>query len=167
MKLRAWRRRIEGLALHCTSKGKKAGVQGKVVHFFVAVAYKKGVICCDNTKRLNGDFFASFIRKCFYKYFQASANPRAIRLLKDGDPSQNSAVTLKEMSGISTLLFRIPASSTDLNPIENNFNIASARFKRDTLRKHITHETFKKFSRRVEKTSVTSILKQFTPPLSL
>ena len=167
MKLRAWRRRIEGLALHCTSKGKKAGVQGKVIHFFVAVAYKKGVICCDNTKRLNGDFFASFIRKCFYKYFQASANPRAIRLLKDGDPSQNSAVTLKEMSDISTLLFRIPASSTDLNPIENKFNIASARFKRDTLRKHITHDTLKKFSRRVEKTSVTSILKPFTPPLSL
>ena len=33
VKSRAWRKRSEGLALHCTSKGKKAGVQGKVVHF--------------------------------------------------------------------------------------------------------------------------------------
>ena len=34
-----WRTRNEGLALHCTSRGKKAGIQGKVVHLFVAIAY--------------------------------------------------------------------------------------------------------------------------------
>ena len=33
VKLRAWRRGSEGLALHLKSKGKKAGVQRKVVHF--------------------------------------------------------------------------------------------------------------------------------------
>ena len=34
-----WRTRNEGLALHCTSRGNKAGIQGKVVHLFVAIAY--------------------------------------------------------------------------------------------------------------------------------
>ena len=53
-----WRTRNEWLALYCTSKGKKAGVKGKVVLFFVAIAYKKGVICCDKyTQRLNVEFF--------------------------------------------------------------------------------------------------------------
>lgn len=43
----AWRKRGEGLALNCTSKGKKAGVEGKTAHFFVSIAYGKGVIACD------------------------------------------------------------------------------------------------------------------------
>ena len=53
-----WRTRNEWLALYCTSKGKKAGVQGKVDLFFVAIAYKKGVVCCDKyTQSLNVEFF--------------------------------------------------------------------------------------------------------------
>ena len=112
----------------------------------MAVAYKKGVICRDKyTERLNGEFFAS--------YFQASANSRAMRFLQDGDPSQDSAVAQKTMSDVGDLLFRIPAGSPDLNPIEKKiFNIVSAKLEREALRKQITHETFKQFSRRVEKT---------------
>ena len=44
----AWKTRNEGLALYCTSKGKKAGVQRKVVLFFVAIAYKKGLYAVTN-----------------------------------------------------------------------------------------------------------------------
>ena len=46
VKSRAWRTIGEGLELNCTSKGKKAGVQGRVVHYFVSIAYGKGVIGC-------------------------------------------------------------------------------------------------------------------------
>ena len=148
-----WKTRNGGLALYCTSKGKKADVQGKVVHFFVAIAYKKGVICCDKyTQRLNGDFFASYNRKRFPSHFQASANPRAMRFLQDGDPSQNSTKSQRELQDVGAFLFRIPTRSTDLNPIENIFSIVSAKLERDALRKQITHETFEQFSDRVEKT---------------
>ena len=37
VKSHAWRRQREGLALHCTSKDKKSGFQGKVVHFFATI----------------------------------------------------------------------------------------------------------------------------------
>ena len=33
----AWRKKGEGLALNCTSKGKKAGVEGKTAHFIVSI----------------------------------------------------------------------------------------------------------------------------------
>ena len=56
------------------------------------------------------------------------------------------------MSDVGALLFRIPARSPDLNPIEHIFNIVSAKLERDALRKQITHETFKQFSRTAEKT---------------
>ena len=50
------------------------------------------------------------------------------------------------------VLFRSQARSLDRNPIENIFNIVSAKLERDALRKQILHETFKEYSRRVEKT---------------
>ena len=50
------------------------------------------------------------------------------------------------------VLFRSQARSPDRNPIENIFNIVSAKLERDALRKQILHETFKEYSRRVEKT---------------
>ena len=129
VKLRAWRRRNECLAQHCTSKGKKAEVKGKVVHFyFLAIAYKKGVICCDKyTKRLNGEFYESYIRKSFPKHFQASANPKAMHFLHDGDLSQNSAVAQKAMSDVDALLLRISARSPDFNPIVRIFSSSCQR----------------------------------------
>ena len=72
-----------------------------------------------------------------------------MHFLQDGDPSQNSTVGQKAMIG--ALLFRILTCSPDLNPIENIFNIVSTKLERDTLDKQITHETFKQFSRGVEK----------------
>ena len=131
----AWKTRNEGLALYCTSKG------------------KTGVIWCDKyTQRLNGEFFASYIHNRFPSHFQASTNPRAMRFLQDRDPSQNSTKAQRALQDVGTLLFRIPARSPDLNPIENIFTIVSAKLERDALRKQITHETFEQFSDRVEKT---------------
>ena len=61
VKSRAWRRRSEDLSQSSR----------EICPFFVAIAYKKGIICCGKyTERLNGEFFAS--------YFHASANSRAM-----------------------------------------------------------------------------------------
>ena len=106
--------------------------------FFVAIAYKKGVICCDKyTQRLNGEFFASYIHNRFPSHFQAIANPGAMRFLQDGDPSQKKPKTQRALQDVGALLFKIPARSPDLNPIENIFNIVSAKLERDALRKQI------------------------------
>lgn len=153
VKSRAWRKRSEGLEINCTSKGKKAGVQGRVVHFFVSIAYGKGVIACDKyTGRLNGELFAKYVRERFPNIFQLSANPRVKRFLQDGDPSQNSALAKTALSEVGALLFKIPPRSPDINPIENLFNVVSAKLEKDALDKQITHETFDQFSNRVERT---------------
>ena len=95
----AWRKRGEGLSLNCTSKGKKAGVQGKTAHFFVSIAYGKGVILCDQyLERLSGESFADYVRCRFPQIFEKSSNPKAKRFLQDGDPSQNSAQARKALA---------------------------------------------------------------------
>ena len=100
----ARRTRNEGLALYCTSKRRKAGVQGKVIHFLVAITYKKGVICWDKyTQRLNGEFFASYSHNRFPSHFQASTNPRAIHFLQDDDPSQNSTKAQRALQDVGAL----------------------------------------------------------------
>ena len=58
----------------------------------------------------------------------------------------------RALPDFGALLFRIAVCSPDLNPIENVFNIVSAKLERDALRKQITDETFEQFSNRVEKT---------------
>ena len=75
-----------------------------------------------------------------------------MHFLQDGDPSQNSSKAQTALQDVGALLFRIPARSPDLNPIENIFNIVSAKMEWDALRKQITHGTFEQFSDRVEKT---------------
>ena len=77
--------------------------------------------------RLNGEFFASYIRNRFPWHFQTSANPRAMRFLQDGHPSQNSTKAQRALQDVGALLFRIP--------IENISNIVSPKLEQDTLRK--------------------------------
>ena len=78
-------------------------------------------------------------------------NPARPKKLTESDERNMHAVHHLRISKWK-LLFRIPARSPDLNPIENIFNIVSAKLERDALRKQITHETFEQFSDRVEKT---------------
>ena len=42
--------------------------------------------------------------------------------LQNEDPSQNSALAREAMEAVGCRLFKIPARSPDLNPIENAFN---------------------------------------------
>ena len=63
---RTWMRKDETLSLHCTSKGRKEGVGGKMAHFMVAMAYGKGVVGCHQYHdNLNGEMFADMIKEQF------------------------------------------------------------------------------------------------------
>jgi hypothetical protein len=74
----AWRKRGEGLALNCTGKGKKAGVQDRTAHFSVSIAYRKGVIGCDQYfERMTGESFSQYVRPHFPQTFAKSANRKA------------------------------------------------------------------------------------------
>ncbi len=149
----AWRKRGEGLALNCTSKGKKAGVEGKTAHFFVSIAYGKGVISCDQYfERLTGEIFAGYVRLHFPCIFEKSANPTAKRFVQDGDPCQNSAVARRAFKEVGALKFSIPPRSPDLNPIENLFHLVSKQLEKDALDMQIKQETFAQFSARVKRT---------------
>lgn len=152
-KTMAWRRRGEGLALNCTSKGKKAGVEGKTAHFFVSIAYGKGVIACDQFfERLTGEKFAVYVCDHFPQIFSKSANPKAKRFLQDGDPVQNSAAAKRAFKETGAFMFSIPARSPDLNPIENLFHLVSRQLEKDALDMEITRENFEQFSARVKRT---------------
>ena len=152
-KTMAWRKRGEGLALNCTSKGKKAGVEGKTAHFFVSIAHGKGVISCHQYfERLTGETFAEYVRHHFPAIFENSANPTGKRFVQDGDPSQNSAAARRAFSQVGAFTFSIPPRSPDLNPIENLFHLVSKQLQKDALDMQITRETFAQFSDRVKKT---------------
>ena len=57
-----WRKKCEGLKLGCTCKGKKAGTGGTMAHFIVAIAYRKGVMLCEQyQERFTGKCCAEFV----------------------------------------------------------------------------------------------------------
>ena len=152
-KTMAWRKKGEGLALNCTSKGKKAGVEGKTAHFFVSIAYGEGVIACDQFfERLTGEKFADYVREQFPQIFSKSANSVGKYFLQDGDPVQNSAAAKRAFREVDAMMFSIPARSPDLNPIENLFHLVSRQLEKDALDMEITSENFEQFSARVKKT---------------
>lgn len=149
----AWRRKCEGLALNCTTKGKKAGVEGRTAHFFVSIAYGKGVVSCDQYfHRLKGENFAEYVRLHFPQIFLDSANPTSKRFLQDGDPVQNSAAARRAFQEVGAVTFAIPPRSPDLNPIENLFHLVSKQLGQDAIDKQITSEKFEQFSERVQST---------------
>ena len=135
----------------CTTlyKGKKAGVEGRTAHFFVCIAYNKGVIACDQYfLRMTGESFSEYVLQIFAK----SANSIVMRFLQDGDPVQNSALAKRAFKDIGALVFSIPPRSPDLNPIENLFHLVSEQFEKDALEMEIKYEDFGQFSKRVNDT---------------
>lgn len=71
---------------------------------------------------MTGEFFADFVRRHLPNAFRLSVNPRAKRMIQDGDPSQNSAEARTALQEIGAVIMKIPARSPDLNPIENLFS---------------------------------------------
>ena len=62
---RTWRKISEGLALGCTSKGRKEGTGGKVLKLMMAISYGKGVIICEPYEKMTGAYFSNFIDRNF------------------------------------------------------------------------------------------------------
>jgi hypothetical protein len=129
---RQWRKRGEGLNFRCTAKGKKEGCTN--VNFMVAIAFGKGVV------------------RCFKKAFRNSANPKGKLFLMDGCPRQNSRAAMCAIEKVGAKVFKIPARSPDLNPIENFFNTVTMKLNNDAIEKQITRESIHEFSLRVKET---------------
>ena len=150
-----WRRPNEGLL--CTTRGKKEGNGSRMTHFFVAIAYNKGVILCKQYHgTLTGEGFAEFVRSCFPQTFERSKNPHGKLFLQDGDPRQVSRCAKNAMDDVGCRNFAIPARSPVLNPIENMFHLVRANLQKDALTKEIKKETFLEFPRCVRKTIKSS-----------
>ena len=148
---RIWRKRGEGLKFKCTAKGKKEG--GIFVNFMIGIAYGKGVVLCERWMgTMTGEKFATIVKRCFSKAFQKSANPKGKLFLMDGCPRQNSKAAMREIDKLGAKVFKIPARSPDLNPIENFFNIATMKLNNDAIEKQITRESIDEFSARVTRT---------------
>ena len=141
-KARVWRKKSEGLQL--TTKGSKAGYEGKVAKFIVCISYGKCVVYCEPYSKMDGAFFSSLIENDFPKIFEACEKDTRI-FVQDGDPSQNSKKSKDAMLEINAILQAIPARSPDLNPIENVFHIVKRDLEKDALNKNIKQETFKQF----------------------
>ena len=131
---RQWRKRGEGLKFRCMAKGKKEGCTN--VNFMVAIAYGKGVVLCEQWEgTITGEKFASIVKRCLRKAFRNSANPKGKLFLMDGCPCQNSRVAMCAIEKVGANVFKIPARSPDLNPIENFFNTITMILNNDAVEK--------------------------------
>ena len=136
---RMWKKKGESVHKKCTAKGKKEGTGGSTAKFMVAITYGKGIIKCHQyNENINGERFAEFITEKFADMFQSSANPSGRLFLHDVDPSQNSALAKEAMDKVNCRVFKIPARSQDLNPIENIFHLVGKQLKKDAQEKNTT-----------------------------
>lgn len=152
---RLWRKRGEGLKFRCTAKGKKEG--STCINFMVGIAYGKGVVLCERWHgSITGEKFAEIVKNHFGSAICKSANPKGKLILMDGCPRQNSKAGMNALEEVSARIFKIPARSPDLNPIENFFNNVSRQLQEDALENQITSESVENFCQRVVKTMQSS-----------
>ena len=55
------------------------------------------------------------------------------------------------IDAIPCQLFKIPARSPDLNPIDNVFHLVGNQLRKDAIEKNISKETFEQFCWRIKK----------------
>ena len=120
-----------------------------MAHFVVAIAYNNGVIICEQYEKMNGKYFADFVRRNFDFMFSVCGKMIDKTFIQDGDPSQNSALARREWEKCGAMLLKIPPRSPDINPIENFFNIINEDLRSQAIENDITHETFQQFVDRV------------------
>ena len=110
------------------------------------------VSCCGQPyEKLNGCFFAQFIRQHFNITF-GKAGPKAQRkriFVMDNDPSQTSKKAMEALNDIEAKLHRLPSHSQDLNPPENIFHLVKMNLEKEALERKITNESFEQFRERV------------------
>ena len=115
-----WRERKEGLSV--TAKESHVGSGGRVVQMIVANSYGKGVIYCEQYEKLDGNYYADFIRRNFQNTFQKSGKCSKL-FVQDNCPILNCAKARKALKEVGGKLFPIPKRSGNLYPIENVFNV--------------------------------------------
>ena len=92
----------------------------------VVIAHGKCVILAKPYEKMNGKFFANFIKNNFNIYY-AEASPKhgGKRLfVMDNNPSQSTKAAINALRSVESELLKIPARSPDLNPIENISHIS-------------------------------------------
>ena len=94
---RVWRKRSEGLTQGCLAKGSKSGTGGKVAKFMVVISYSTGVLVCERYKKMDGNYFTSFIDQHFNQMFQQSCKGLSRLWQQDGHPLQNSKAACEAM----------------------------------------------------------------------
>ena len=72
--------------------------------------------------------------------------------IQDGDRSQNFKAAKTALDKIGAVQFSIPASSPDLNPIKNVFNLVQKKLSSDAVKYSIYRESYAKFVEGVENT---------------
>ena len=142
----------EGFKREYTTKGKKEGTGGRVARFMVEIAHEKRFTKCHHYNgNINAETFADFLKEHFPEMFKSGNNTKGRLFLQDGDPSQNSRMAQDAMDAIPCQLFKIPARSPDLNPIENVFHLVGKQLRKDAIEKNISKETFQQFCWRIKK----------------
>ena len=133
----------KGLKCGCTRKGKKGGTTQ--TSFLVGIGYNKGVVLCEPlTNRMNSTYYTSIVRRTFRAALKKTLGPKAKHTFVNGDPSQNSKLSKQAIARIGGKTFTIPTRSPDINPIENLFNQAQGKLKKQA------RETREEFSNRVQ-----------------
>ena len=152
---RTWKKKGESLSRHCTAKGKKEGVGGKMAKFMVAIAHGKGVIACHQyTGHIDGEKFSQMVEDYFPDMFSSSSNPVRKLFLQDGDPSQNCKLARETWGNLGYSMFPIPPRSPDLNPIENTFHLIGKKLKKDSQDLKLDKETYEQFCHRAKMTTL-------------
>ena len=144
-----WRKKGEGLSI--TAKGSKTLAGGRRLHVLAAVAWGKGVILGEVYDKMNGDFFAQFIKENFNLCFgKAGPKTAAKRLfVMDNDPCQTSKKAMSALTQIECELHPIPSHSPDINPIENVFHLVKKMLQKQAIEQNITNESFNAFNTQV------------------
>ena len=83
----------------------------------VGMTYEKGVVLCvPMERRISGEYYAELIKSEFKAALNRSGKT-SMRILQDGDPSQNCKKARDEFLKQLILVFSIPARSPDLTLI--------------------------------------------------
>ena len=68
----AYRKKDEGLRI---TEGKKEGINRRTIHLYLAIAYGKGVVMCEQFLwKYNGGSYSKFVRKYFPATFVKANN---------------------------------------------------------------------------------------------
>ena len=99
------------------------GTGEKVDKMMDAISHGKGVLMCERSKKMNAEYFASFIDWHFDTMFAQAGKGLTRFWLQVGDPSQNSKMAHDTMARCHVELLRIPQRSPDFKAIKNSSNI--------------------------------------------